>query len=150
MLPWFQWSSIIGILLWFLKVCSSYFVFHIWYEYVVNDKEKIFLSMIRKDLIFWQINIFSSVCFHIRRKDNFNLKRRLVLPVFPVNVSYKVIGLSSAIWWLFRVDENSVIITERTEKTKMRRKLLMNYCSEIILIDPNIFQTFFSNLMPYV
>ena len=76
-----------------------------------------------------------------------------ILPVFPIKVSYKVIELSDAIWWLFRVGENSVINHRKKKKQKinMGRKLLMNYCSEIILIDHNIFQTFIVfNLLPYI
>ena len=71
------------------------------------------------------------------KKDNFSLK---ILPVFPIKVSYKVIGLSNAIWWLFRVGENSVINhRKKKKKINMGRKLLINYCSEIILILTIIF-----------
>lgn len=53
-------------------------------------------------------------------------------------------GLSSAIWWLFRVGENTGI--NKKEKINMERKFLMNYCSEVIVVDFNIFQAFFSTV----
>lgn len=84
------------------------------------------------------------------KKDNFSLK---ILPVFPIKVSYKVIGLSNAIWWLFRVGENSVINHRKKKKEnkhgkKTSNKLLFrNYFN----LDHNIFQTFIvSNLLPYI
>lgn len=55
---------------------------------------------------------------------------------------YKVIGLFNAIWWLFRVGENAVI------NTKSREEINMNYCSDVISIDPNIFQPLSPNYWP--
>jgi len=37
-------------------------------------------------------------------------------------VSYKVIGLSNAIWWLFRVGENSVINHRKKKENKHGKK----------------------------
>lgn len=74
----------------------------------------------------------------MREKEQLRLEKR----IFPRNMFYKVIGLFNAIWWLFRVDENTVINTKSSEEINM------NYCSEIILIDPNIFQPLSSNYWP--
>lgn len=93
----------------FLKACSSYFVFHICHKYVVNDKEKLVVSMISEKVsILWRISIFLQYIFISEKKDNFNLKERF----FQVFLFYKVIGLSSATWWLFRVGENVLINTK--------------------------------------
>lgn len=104
-------------------------------------KENYFYQWWEKGSIHRWVNIFLQYIF-ISEKEQLQLEKR-ILPVFPWTMFYKIIELSSAIWWLFWVGDNAVINTESREKISMGRKLLIND-SEIILIDPNIFQTFFS------